>query len=123
MMLRELSELFETVPADATADDYGTAIVEENALGKRTWATRRSSRQRLNEMYGLDPRLPLFRVLRRLWEADSGGRPLLALLCVLARDPLLRLTAGNMLSLVEGQDLPRVALATAIRAAVGSRFS
>lgn len=61
MMLRELSELFETVPADATADDYGTAIVEENALGKRTWATRRSSRQRLNEMYGLDPRPPVSR--------------------------------------------------------------
>ena len=87
IMLGELTEILAVLPADATRDDYGTAIVEENALGKRTYATRLSSRQRLNEMYGLDPRLALFRVLRYLWKIDPAGRPLLAMLCALARDP------------------------------------
>jgi hypothetical protein len=36
------------------------------------------------ELYGLGPTIPLFRVLRRLWDLDSGGRPLLALLAAIA---------------------------------------
>ena len=123
IMLRELSEILAALPADATRDDYATAIVEENALGKRTYATRLSSRQRLNEMYGLDPRLALFRVLRHLWNIDRDGRPLLALLCVLARDPLLRVTAHAVLALEPGEELVRSRFASVIRAAVGSRLN
>ncbi len=40
-MLRELRELLATMPPDATHAEYGAAIVEENALGKPTLATRR----------------------------------------------------------------------------------
>ena len=123
IMLGELTEILAVLPAAATRDDYATAIVEENALGKRTYATRLSSRQRLNEMYGLDPRLALFRVLRDLWEVDPAGRPLLALLCALARDPLLRATAHAVLSLEAGAELVRSRFATVIRAAVGSRLN
>ncbi len=123
IMLRELTEILAALPPDAARDDYATAIVEENALGKRTYATRLSSRQRLNEMYGLDPRLALFRVLRHLWNIDPAGRPLLALLCVLARDPLLRATAHPVLALEPGEELIRSRFATVIRAAVGSRLN
>ena len=90
IMLRDLTELFEVVPPDAAREDYAAAIVEENALGKPTWVTRNVSRKYLTNLYGLDPGLPLFRVLRRLWDVDPAGRPLLALLCALARDSLLR---------------------------------
>lgn len=123
IMLRELSELLAALPPDATREDYSTAIVEENVLGKRTYATRLSSRQRLNEMYGLDPRLALFRVLRHLWRIDSSGRPLLAILCALARDPLLRSTAHPVLALTPGDELIRSRFAADIRKSVGTRMN
>jgi len=123
IMLRELTELFAALPSDATREDYATAIVEENALGKRTYATRLSSRQRMNEMYGLDPRLALFRVLRHLWRIDPPGRPLLAILCALARDPLLRSTAHAVLARSPGEELIRSRFAADIRKSVGTRMN
>ncbi|MCY3546732.1 MAG: hypothetical protein OXH49_07610 [Gemmatimonadetes bacterium] len=123
IMLRELAELFAAVPPQATRDDYKTAIVDQNALGKATYATRSSSRQRLTEMYGLDPRLAIFRVLRHLWRIDRDGRPLLAILTALARDPLLRSTASPVLTLAPGDELTRSRFASVIRAAVGTRMN
>ena len=123
IMLRELTELLTALPPSATRDDYKTAIVEENALGKRTYATRLSSRQRLTEMYGLDPRLAIFRVLRRIWPIGPQGQPLLAILCALARDPLLRSTAHSVLALAPGEELIRSRFAAAIRDSVGTRLN
>lgn len=123
IMLRELAELFAAVSPNATRDDYRAAIVEENVLGKRTYTTRLSTRQRLIEMYGLDRRLALFRVLRRLWGIDPPGRPLLAMLCALARDPMLRSTAPPVLALAEGEELVRSRFSHIIRQAVGSRLN
>ena len=123
IMLRELAELFAAVPPHATRDDYATTIVDQNVLGKATYATRSSSRQRLTEMYGLDPRLAIFRVLRHLWRIDRDGRPLLAMLTALARDPLLRSTASPVLALAPGDELTRSRFASVIRAAVGTRMN
>ncbi|MEX2375646.1 MAG: hypothetical protein WD942_08705 [Dehalococcoidia bacterium] len=110
MMLSELTELLEVVPADATRPDHAAAIIDENVLGKATTSNRRSTNQRLAELYGLDARLSLFRVLRRLWDADPDGRPLLALLAALGRDPLLRYTAPTILRLKPGSELVRTVL-------------
>lgn len=123
IMLAELTELLAAVPADADRKAYATAIIDENVLGKQTVATRRLTNQRLGELYGLDPRFSLFRVLRRLWVLDEAGRPLLALLCALARDPLLRSTAGYVLTLPVGAELIRANLRQTIREAVGSRLN
>src|SRR5688572_24162081 len=68
IMLQELTELVAAVSARADRTDYTSAIVDENILGKPTTATRRLTSQRLAELYGLDRRLALFRVLRRLWD-------------------------------------------------------
>lgn len=122
-MLGELSGLLEALSADAGREDYANTVIDENVLGKPTLAARRSVRQRLSELYGLDPRLAVFRVLRRLWDADSAGRPLLAMLCALARDPLLRSTAPPVLSLVPGETLERGAFAAHVRQVAGSRFN
>jgi len=122
-MLRELSALLSAVPPDGSRSDYATAIVEANVLGKQTAATRRLTNQRLGELYGLDPALPLFRVLRRLWTIDEKGRPLLALLCALARDPLLRTTAPPGLKLTVGAELVRSTFRDAIREAIGDRLN
>lgn len=123
LMLGELTDLLDALPPDAARDDYARAVIDDNALGKPTRSARRSARQRLSEMYGLDRRLAVFRVLRLLWEDDPPGRPLLAILCALARDPLLRSTAPTVLGLGDGEPLDRGALAKAVREATGSRFN
>ncbi len=93
IMFSEISILLNSLPCDAGRSDYLAAITESNALDKPTAATRKLTAQRLTELYTLDPVIPLFRVLLRFWRDDVTGRPLLALLCALARDPLLRATA------------------------------
>jgi hypothetical protein len=80
IMLHELTLLFGGSPKDATKEQYVAAIENDNYLRKKTVATRRLSAQRLTELYGLDPELPLFRVMRVLWYADGQAHPLLAVL-------------------------------------------
>lgn len=122
-MLEELSTLLNSLPANAAKSDYQNAIIEDNVLAKQTAATRKLSAQRLTELYALEPSIPLFRVLRRFWQDDEPGRPLLALLCSLARDPLLRATAEPVLALRVGEELSRQKVADAIRSAVGRRLN
>ena len=123
MMLEELSTLLDAVRADAGRSDYLAAIIEENALGKPTTATRKITAQRLTELYALEPAVPLFRVLRRFWRDDELGRPVLALLCSIARDPLLRATAEPILAMTSGEELSRQKITDAIRTAVGARMN
>ena len=123
MMLTELTELLAVTPSGARREDYAEAIVEDNVLGKQTAATRRLTNQRLGELYALDPQVPLFRVLLRLWRIDTAGQPLMALLCALARDPLLRATAQPVLNLPVGSELMRQSILGAIRESTGSRLN
>ena len=123
IMLRELEELLQAVPRGSHRSDYVEAIIEENALGKQTVATRKHSSQRMRELYGLDHGIPLFRVLRHVWALDVPGRPLIALLCTLCRDPLLRATANPVLELPQSTELVRSAFLASIRDAVGSRLN
>ncbi|MEW6662455.1 MAG: hypothetical protein ACOY9Y_11355 [Bacillota bacterium] len=122
-MLSELSDLLATLPESATREDYASAIISDNVLGKQTASTRRLTNQRLGELYGLDPQISIFRVLRRLWEIDAPGRPLLALLCALGRDPLLRATAPTVLSLEAGEELVRSTFVEAIKQSTGDRLN
>ena len=122
-MLAELVATLAAVPAAAAKADYFSAIVEHNVLGKPTAATRRLTGQRLAELYALDPQVPLFRILRRLWDVDGGSRPLLALLVALARDPLLAATASAVISLHPGEELSRSAVRAALRETAGERLS
>ena len=122
-MLAELNDLFAAVEPAGVRADYLAAIVDENALGKATIATRRSTGQRLCELYALEPRVPIFRVLRRLWQVDVPGRPLLAMLCALARDPLLRSTAPAVLALPVATELVRSRFLDEIRQTVGARLN
>ena len=123
MMLAELTELLAALPANATHDEYTEAIIESNVLGKQTTSTRRLTNQRLGELYGLSLTVPLFRVLRRLWDVDEPGRPLIALLCALARDPLLHATSKVVLPMPIGSELLRSTMTAAIRESVGSRLN
>src|ERR1035437_7828679 len=75
VMFDELSILLDGFAPDIGRSEYLAAIIERNALGKKTMATRILTAQRLSELYILDPTAPLFRVLRRFWQEDAAGRP------------------------------------------------
>ena len=114
LMLSELTSLFEAVEPSASSAHYRQAIVEGNVLGKPTASSRKETATRLKALYGLSPALPLFRVLRRLWALDSDASPLLALLSGLARDPLLRASADQVIPMRPGMTLMRADMVTAI---------
>lgn len=123
VMLAELAALLAASDTAAARRDYLSAIVDANCLSKPTAATRQLSGQRLSELYGLEPKLPLFRVLRRLWDADAAARPLLAILAAIARDPLFAVTAPSVVDLPPGAEFQRAPMKAALRAAAGERLN
>ena len=123
MMLEELSRVLEATRQDARRADYAATIVDGNCLSKPTASTRRLSNQRLGELYGLDPMIPLFRVLRRLWDTGADGRPLLALLAAIARDPLLAATCPAIVAMPVNAELQRDSVREAVQSAVGDRLN
>ncbi|NLF02860.1 MAG: hypothetical protein GX601_18005 [Anaerolineales bacterium] len=114
MMLAELRLLFAACPAGATLADYSAGVLEDNALRKETQSNRHRSLRSLRELYALDTNVTLFRVLRELWDADTSAQPLLALLCAVARDPLLRASAPAVLESAPATPISAAVLATAV---------
>lgn len=123
IMLDELGHLLSTVPGDVGREAYARAVIEDNCLAKRTSATRKLSLQRLSELYALDAAVPIFRILRDLWAHNEKSRPLLAILVVLARDPLLRFTAHAVLSTAPGHELSRQRVREALSSALAHRLN
>jgi hypothetical protein len=123
IMLKELEQLFSDQDTQASRADYVSAIIDQNCLSKKTVSTRKLSCQRLRELYGLNPSILLFRVLRSLWQVDEKGHTLLALLTGLARDPLLRVTATPVLQMHSGEELVRHKLTDALRQSVDNRLN
>ena len=123
MMLAELSALF----ASGRIDDPVGAIVGDNLLGKPTIRAREAALYRLHQLYGLGGKEPIWRALRELWNRDSLGRPLLALLTALARDPMLRDGAAAVLDASPGERVRWPAIAatfeTANPARVGEKMA
>jgi hypothetical protein len=122
-MLPDLRQLLDATPVNASQDDYRTAIIDENVLGKSTVSTRLWSWQKLHELYGLDQGLTVFRCFRHLWERDSVGRPLLTILCACARDPLLRMSADLIFQTSYNTVVGSEDFAEAIRVAAPDRFT
>jgi hypothetical protein len=116
MMLAELTALFYAT-ASSGADDIHTQVLESNILGKRTGAARRIALARLNTLYGVQTPFPLAAALGRLWRRRAEGHPLLALLCALAREPLLRDSADAVLPAVAGAPMgaPEIAMKLALK--------
>lgn len=123
MMFEELRQVLEATSPEARRADYAAAIIEGNCLSKSTGATRRLTNQRLGELYGLNSAIPLFRVLRRLWDLELEGRPLLALLAAIARDPLLAATCPAIIFLPANSEFQREAMKSALCAFVGNRLN
>lgn len=123
MMFDELDALLYGCAPDASYDAYATAIVDDNILGKRTLATREKSLRHLRELYALRGSVPVFGAMRLLWQDDPSARPLLALMCAAARDPLVRCAAELVHDTAPGQQLESEDFAAAVQAAFPDRFS
>lgn len=105
IMVSSLERLLAELPPDAVTVAYRTAVMEENALGKETTSGREWAFRQLRRFYALDPRCLLFRALRDLWKHDKTSQPLLAVLCALARDPVLRASAKVIINSDPGDDI------------------
>lgn len=122
IMLQELTLLFQSRNQEATRQEYLEAVIEDNCLGKPTMSTRKLSAQRMSELYGLNPSIPLFRLLRYFWYIQAS-QPLLALLTALARDPLLRLTAIPIQTLQSGDEFSRSKFNEILEQSTHNRFN
>jgi hypothetical protein len=122
-MFADLEAVLAATSDGAGRDAYASAIIEGNCLRKPTASTRRISNQRLGELYALDRTCAVFRVLRRLWAVGDQGRPLLALLAALARDPILMASAQPILALPIDAELQRGAVRDALRGVIGDRMN
>lgn len=123
LMLDELEAVITSTPSTADREAYAAAIIEGNCLAKPTASTRRTSAQRLVELYALDPFVVLFRVLRNLWDVDPAARPQLAMLAALARDPLFMASAAPVLSQPVDSEIQRAPIREALKAFVGERMN
>lgn len=116
LMLGELLQVLAAVPPDGGVAKFRRAVVDENVLGKRSATTREHTVRKLKALFGLDPAIPVYRVMRLLWTDDPEGRPLLALLCAVARDPLLRASVDTVMDAPIDAEVTSARLARTVRA-------
>lgn len=121
--LPELSRLTAAVPADADAEDYERAAIDENVLGLGTATGRRKRLTTLRRLYALRPDSVLFRALRDLWAVDEEARPLLAVLCALAHDSVFRASASVVLSTHPGDKVTVREFLSAVEAAFPGAYA
>lgn len=123
MMLGEVRLLFAASTPDTDFTELRRFTVEENVLLKATLSNRAGVFTSLVDLYGLKQELRLYRALRALWDAAEPEQPMLALLCALARDPLLRATAPVVLEQPVGAVVAAQILEDAVEAAFPQRYS
>ena len=123
MMLEELSTLLASTPADADYDAYRVAIIDDNVLLKGTGSTRAKSFRYLRELYSLRSEYTIFRVMRLLWPFAAESKPLLALFCAIARDPLLRSTVNLIADTEEGAVVTKEDFSKAVQEQFGNRLN
>lgn len=122
-MLIELTTLLESLSPQASQEEYRSAIIDENLLGKKTNSNRKETAKFLTRLYGLDPNVLLFRIFRYYWKFETAGRPLLAGLYANARDDILRSSAQIVIETEEGEILSRQSVESLLKEKYPNRFS
>ena len=124
IMVPELESLFAAVPETfASFELYWDAVITDNCLQKRSASNRMCTLNHLRVLYGLDDRIPLFRLLKILRKKDHGSFPQLAFLCASARDKMLRELSPWMISHPVGSQVLRSELEEQIELRFPGRFS
>ncbi len=97
--------------------------MDENILGKGSAAAKQSVLRQISNLYDLGGFGPVAAGLVSLWPLDREARPLLALLCALARDPLLRDSAAPILAAPLGVHVGMTEIAATLTRLHPDRFS
>ena len=120
-----LAELTAVMNADTTGGpaELERAVVTDNVIGKPTGTARRLTFSRLNTLYGVSKALPVQAAMLGLWPRNASGRPMLALLCALARESLLRDSAGLVLTAPPAAPIRWPDLAARLEARHPGRYS
>lgn len=122
MMFSEIATLLGSCSADATREQLADQILEFNVLNKPTTKARQLTLRHLSDLYALDPKVPIYRVFRALWDSEEEGRPVLALMLALARDPILQMGESFVLGLALGESITRDDTEVELRRLHGDRF-
>lgn len=121
IMLAELATFLRSYgDVSASARDL---IIEQNILGKPTLSARQIALARLQGLYAVYRPVPVASAMFGLWDRDTEGRPMLALLAALARDPLLRDSASAVLPSAQGAQVRWPIIAASFAAQYPERFS
>lgn len=123
MLLGDLTSVLAACPATSTLSDYRQAVVDENVAGKDSLSSRQRTFRYLREMYTLDPGIPAFRAMLRLWERDAAGRPQIALLMAASNDHALAATSSGVLPLAVGETATSATLAEAVEREFPGNYS
>jgi len=124
IMVPELELLLAAVAETiASFEHYRDAVITDNCLQKRSASNRMRTLEHLRVLYGLDDKIPLFRLLKILGKKDPGSLPQLAFLCASARDKMLRELSPWMISHPVGSQVLRSELEEQIELRFPGRFS
>jgi len=121
MMLADLTTFLHALQASPAS--AGELVIEYNVLGKPTNSARKIALARLNGLYAIAQPVPIAAAQFALWRDDVEGRPLLALLVALARDPLLRDSAAAVLPAAQGTPIRWPDIAASLEDKYPDRFS
>lgn len=122
-MTDELKMLLAALPLDADADAYRRAVLDDNILQKSTASNREKTLKFLRSLYALDPRICLFREMRRLSRFSAEDAPLMFGLLAMAREPILQACLDMVLRIRVGDSLDRKAFEDWIRTHAPGRYS
>jgi hypothetical protein len=122
-MLRELTNVLATSQPLDDATAVRETTITYNAVEKSSAAGRTKTFRHLRELYGMDPKIEVFRALRVAWDDADAERPLLATMCAMSRDPVLRATVSVVSRLPVGDRAPKAAFADEVAAAFPGRYS
>jgi len=123
IMVAAVSQLFAVSAPSTPYEELRRLVLDENVLQKTSAAGRWETFRRLRELYALDPSVLVYRGLRFFWSLAPEEQPLLALLCALARDPVLLASASLVLSTAHGAALAKRDMEAHLAAAFPGRYS
>ena len=121
MMLTELNTLLAYGRLDGAMRQR--LILDENILGKGSAAAKQSVLRQITNLYDLGGAGPVAAGLVVLWPLEREARPLLALLCALARDSLLRDSAAPILATPVGAQVGMTEISATLAEHYPERFS
>jgi len=124
IMFKELVMLLNTTIKNCPVEEIRNKVYHDNILHKKSISGREESFGYLKRIYGLDPNIPLYNLLRWAWSvSEEYERPLLALLCALSRDASLRVTAPYIFSLLPGKIADKEKISELVEQAFPNSFS